>query len=176
MKFISIFFFVFSFFLFTKSLGLGHKDKGKIFFPSIIFPDVIPIGGHLLIRRHKDPKNVTNTLKNFIKPNNDTAILNISTTFELKNSSEFMKFQQNITENLTNNYIKENNDRNRPFHILECLTYMQNESLTPQLLICLSMFVLVLVIMICVQCWFQAKEKKEKEFQRIFKMAISENC
>ena len=155
------------------TLAYQHKARGKVVIPSILFPDVIPFGNHYILRRyHHEAKNLTTPHQN----DTNSLALNLketNLTFPLTNLSA------NLTDNIINltTHIKNNElHNNKPFHFLECLTYLKKESLTPQLIVCLGMFALVLIIMISVQCLFQGREKRQMEFQRAFKMAINEKC
>ena len=191
-------FFLAIFALFASSaICFQHKARSlsKIFIPSIVFPDVIPIGRGLFFRRHhSEPKNLTILHKNSTQLKNDTfinensrqtsnitkSLINLEINKDLLITLANNTNQNNISENRTNEYNgKDNNtvhNAKQSFHFLGCLAYIKKETLTSQLLLCLSMFALVLIVIFCVQCFIQANEKKEKEFQRIFKMAVSENC
>lgn len=167
--------------LFLSTYNANHlktKDKQRYYVPSILFPDIIPFVSPHYLRRYQYNETKNNAI---IEKNN--SYHNISNP--INDTNNFLDNNINSTEKKTTqnestiNFLgikKDNNSKNRPFHILECLTYLKKETLTPQLLVCLGMFFFVLFVMICVQLGFAAKEKREKEFQRVFKMAINENC
>ena len=56
------------------------------------------------------------------------------------------------------------------------MAYLQKDTLMPQLLVCLGLFSIVVIVICSFQCLLQKKSKKEKEIQRVLKMAMNENC
>ena len=196
MKF-KILFFLFCAVYLTSTLAFQHRAslKSKIFIPSIVFPDILPIGRGLFFRRrHSEQKNTTDNHKNITHSKNNTNISNSKGNESLWNLDNNEKNQSindhlNKSENAPNNISEKirnetkvqevqnahHNSFKQPFHFLGSLAFIQRDALTSQLLVCLSMFALVLIVIFCVQCGLQSKEKKDKEFQRVFKMAINEN-
>ena len=182
------------------AFGFKHRasSKSNVFIPSIVFPDVLPIGRGIFFRKYNlEKKNMTSAHKNVTILKNKTEILENSTN---NTNESFLKLEKNqktvenivekINDNFSQNNISVTNETKKqdfqnsnhfnfkqPFHILGCLTFIQKDALTSQLLVCLSIFALVLLVIFCVQCGLQSKEKKEKEFQRVFKMAVNnDNC
>lgn len=202
MKFI---FYTFIFCFLLPQISICFKNKGKakakVIIPSILFPDVIPFAPRFLLPSHnknsksmnkmeKDLNLSTNSnenLTNTMKPNdnniNQIALKNESMKTNENNNSlssneNITNFKNETKEAKKNEHFGKNRSNHAygSYHLLETMAYLQKETLMPQLIVCLCLFSIVVLVICGLQCFIQKKVNREKEIQRVLKMAMNENC
>lgn len=188
MKFILFIFLYFCLVIFVDGARNRGRNKGKnVYVPSIIFPDIIPLSPRFLVPLNSQNDQAAPAKSPYFLEKNSTDFQSKpSLTAAINTTTESVKLKENLTEapiNNTSNMNPQSTKINRSthaygsFHLLESMAYIKKETLMPQLLVCLGLFSIVIIVMCLVQYFFHKKLQREKDFQRVLKMAINnENC